>query len=147
METESHFPIDAQKLILHRKPMCQIDHLVEVTEKSGTVSTSVLADNVLLDEDGLLDRLALVEMIAQTYAALKGYASRRAGKPINPGFLVGIRKFAVYEDVQLGDRIMVHVEMIKEFGGFALAKGDILRGDVCIATGIIKLWDARRVFA
>ena len=140
METELYFPIDVDQLIPHRKPMCLIECLVEVKDQSGTVMASVLPDNVLLDDNGRLDRMALPEMIAQAYAAIQGYAKRMAGKSIKQGFLVGIRKFTVIKDVFLDDHIMIHVNTIKVFGGFALAHGEVLRNDELIASGTIKLW-------
>ena len=140
MGTEFSSSIGIDRLIPHRKPMCLIDRLVEVADQSGTVLASVLPDNVLVDDNGRLDRLAFAEMIAQTYGAIKGYTNRATGESITQGFLVEIRNFTVNKDVFIGDRIMIHVDTVKEFGGFVLAQGEVFHNDDLIATGTIKLW-------
>ena len=66
-------PIDAELLVPHRRPVCMIDRLVEYRDESGVVEALIHSGNLLVGEDGVLDRAAYMELIAQAYAAFKGY--------------------------------------------------------------------------
>lgn len=137
MET---LPLAAERIIPHRSPMCLVGHLIHVTGQSGTVDASVDRESIFLDDLGQLDRQAIVELVAQAYAAITGYARAMLGEPIIQGFLVGIRDFAIYEDIHGGDRVVIHVNTIKVFGGFAVAEGRVVLNDKLMATATIKVW-------
>ena len=93
-----------------------------------------------MDEDGLLDPTAVAEMIAQTYAAVKGYNDRLSGEPVKQGFLVGIRKIQFLKLVFAGDVLRINVDTVGAISGFAVVKGLVTRNQEVIAEGEIKLW-------
>jgi len=97
-------------------------------------------DNVMADEDGQLHPTAAAEMIAQTYAAVKGYEVRLSGKPVKQGFLVGIRKIQFLKLVFVGDVLRINVDTVGAISGFAVVKGQVTRNQEVIAEGEIKLW-------
>jgi predicted hotdog family 3-hydroxylacyl-ACP dehydratase len=65
-------PIDAEQLVPHRRPVCMIDRLVEYRDESGVVEALIRSGNILVGEDGVLDCIAYMELIAQAYAATYG---------------------------------------------------------------------------
>ena len=140
METEPTLPLPVEALIPHRKPLCMIDRLIDVKDQGGTAEAEVTSDNVMLDENGQLDPLAAAEMIAQTYAAVKGYDVRLSGKPVKQGFLVGIRKIEFLKLVFVGDLLRINVDTVGAISGFAVVKGQVTRNQEVIAEGEIKLW-------
>jgi predicted hotdog family 3-hydroxylacyl-ACP dehydratase len=117
-----------------------IDRLIDVKDHGGTAEAEVTSDNVMLDENGQLDPLAAAEMIAQTYAAVKGYDVRLSGKPVKQGFLVGIRKIQFLKLVFVGDLLRINVDTVGAISGFAVVKGQVTRNQEVIAEGEIKLW-------
>jgi predicted hotdog family 3-hydroxylacyl-ACP dehydratase len=117
-----------------------IDRLIDVKDHGGTAEAEVTSDNVMLDENGQLDPLAAAEMIAQTYAAVKGYDVRLSGKPVKQGFLVGIRKIEFLKLVFVGDLLRINVDTVAAISGFAVVKGQVTRNQEVIAEGEIKLW-------
>lgn len=133
-------PLPVEKLIPHQKPMCLIDRLVEFKGQSGTVDARVYPGQILVDSEGRLETLALAEMIAQAYAAVKGYDDRLAGKPIRQGFLVGIRKIRFHRPALAGDHLKVHVNTVGGISGFAVVEGQVTRKNNIIAEGQVKLW-------
>jgi predicted hotdog family 3-hydroxylacyl-ACP dehydratase len=133
-------PLPVDKLIPHQKPMRLVDRLVEFKDQGGMVEVEVLAEQVLVDDGGRLETLALAEMIAQAYAAVKGYDERLSGKPVRQGFLVGIQKIQFYKTVYAGDHLQIHVSTIGSIAGFAVVEGVITRKSDIIAEGQIKLW-------
>jgi len=140
MTAAMELPMEAERLIPHRKPMRVIDRLLEATDCAGIAEAWVAADHALVDRDGRLDRTAFPEMIAQAYAAVQGHAYRQAGKPIVPGFLVGIRRCDLYGEALAGDRLTVRVHMVKQFAGFALVDGAVILRNDTIAEASIKVW-------
>ena len=140
METEPTLPLPVEALIPHRKPLCMIDRLIDVKDQGGTAEAEVTSDNVMVDEAGQLDPFATAEMIAQTYAAVKGYEVRLSGKPVKQGFLVGIRKIQFLKLVFVGDVLRINVDTVGAISGFAVVKGQVTRNQEVIAEGEIKLW-------
>jgi predicted hotdog family 3-hydroxylacyl-ACP dehydratase len=133
-------PLEAEQLVPHRRPVCMIDRLVEYTEESGVVEALLRSDNLLVGEDGALDRTAYMELIAQAYAAFKGYHDLLHEMPVKKGFLVVVKRMECKGDGFLGDLLRINVATISEVGGFAVAKGTITRGDEVLASGGLTLW-------
>ena len=140
MKNGEKLPLPAEALIPHRKPMCFIDRLIETQAQGGTAEASVAPDHILLDDGGKLDAVAMAEMIAQAYAAVKGYHDRRSTEPVKQGFLVGIRKIQFLKSVFAGDILRINVDMVGSFSGFAVIRGQVRRHQEIIAEGEIKLW-------
>ena len=97
-------------------------------------------DSVLVNSRGELDEVALVELLAQGYATFKGYDDLINGKPVQEGFLVGIRKLRFSGQVSAGERLTINIRTVGSFEGFSVIDGEIRRGDETIATGSLKLW-------
>jgi 3-hydroxyacyl-[acyl-carrier-protein] dehydratase len=134
------FPIAAERLVPHRRPMQLIETLEAFDGETGTVSAVVDAGNPLLEEDGALAEVALLELLAQSFAAVQGYADSFSGQPARQGFLVGVRKVSFLARPRLGDRLEIRVRATARLEGFAVVEGSVLRGDELLAEGNIKLW-------
>lgn len=133
-------PIDAECLVPHRRPVCLIDRLVKYDERSGVCEAVIREKNPLIDDDGMLDPVAYVELIAQTYAAFKGYHDRIHKIPVRKGFLVSVKHMDTRGEACLGDSLQITVETMSEVGDFAVARGIVtLRGEV-LASGSLTLW-------
>lgn len=133
-------PVSAEMLVPHSPPMLLISRLVEFESHSGVAEADINTENPLLDERGDLDRLAAVEMIAQSYAALKGYDDLKHGRSIRKGYLVGVRDMKFFDGSQKGDVLRIHISTLKSLGEFASAKGEVSRKGAVIAEGTIKVW-------
>lgn len=139
-ESPQTLPLPAGALIPHRPPMCMVDQLIEVHDRGGTVEAIIAPDNVLLDNDAELDPLGTAEMIAQAFAAVKGYTDRLSDEPVKQGYLVGIRKIQFLGNVYAGDRLRICVDTVGAISGFAVVTGEVTRGQDVIARGELKLW-------
>ena len=78
---------------------------------------------MMADGEGKIDEVAFMELIAQSYAAFKGYMDRRNGKPPGEGFLVGVRNLEVTGRAYAGDRLLTSIRTVTAFGGFAVVEG------------------------
>ena len=133
-------PVAAEGLIPHRRPMQLIDALEAFDGETGTVSAVMAAGNPLLEEDGALAEVALLELLAQSFAAVQGYADSFSGQPARQGFLVGVRKVSFHLRPRLGDKLEIKVRAAARLEGFAVVEGSVRRGDELLAEGNIKLW-------
>ncbi len=140
MEIDLTLPVSAEKFIPHRSPMRLVDTLVSCEDTSGVVETTIPADCILADIDGTLDEVALVELLAQSYAVIKGYDDTLHGREISEGYLVGVRKMRVTGQALVGDKLLIRIRTVGCFEGFAVAEGEIVCAGKIIASGSIKLW-------
>lgn len=133
-------PLEAEELVPHRLPMRLVDQLLEVDGLNGIVAAQVVAGCPLVDSSGKLEDIALVELIAQGYAALKGYIDRLQEKPVRQGFLVGIKKLNWFGTVFVGEDLLIKIRTLAELDDFAVAEGEVWRRDILVAQGELKVW-------
>jgi predicted hotdog family 3-hydroxylacyl-ACP dehydratase len=132
--------MEASLLIPHRVPMRLVDTLLSVNDGCAVTESLFPQTAMMADGDGRIDEVAFVELIAQSYAAFKGYLDRMGDKPPGEGFLVGIRHLEITGKAYAGDRLLTSLRTITSFGGFAVVEGSVTRGDETVASGVIKLW-------
>jgi predicted hotdog family 3-hydroxylacyl-ACP dehydratase len=133
-------PYPAEELVPHRLPLRQVETLVRVEGRDGSVAATVAADSPLVDEAGVLEGVAMVELIAQGYAALKGYLDRSENKPVREGFLVGVKKLELHGAARSGDQLRIEIHTLAELNDFAITAGEVWRNDVLLASGELKVW-------
>lgn len=140
MKRELTLPVCAEAFIPHRSPMRLVDTLISCEDAGGLVETTIPADCILADTDGALDEAAFIELLAQSYAVIKGYDDSRHDKEISEGYLVGVRKMRFTGRAYVGDTLLIQIRTVGSFEGFAVAEGEIVRGEETIAHGSLKLW-------
>lgn len=133
-------PMSAEGLVPHRDPMRLIDVLVEYGDDGGVVEAELDEDCLLVDKGGRLEEVALAELLAQSYAAVKGYGDLLAGREVKEGFLVSIKKVEIFQPVFAAERLRIRVSTVGSFEGFAVAEGEITRDGLPVAAGSLKLW-------
>lgn len=130
----------AELLIPHRAPMRLVDTLVSVIDGCAVAESVLPRSCIMADGEGKIDEVAFMELIAQGYAAFKGYMDRMDGKPPGEGFLVGVRHLEFTGRAYAGDRLLTSIRTVGAIGGFAVVEGAITRGDETLASGTLKLW-------
>jgi len=130
----------AEHLLPHRAPMRLVDTLVSVNDGCAVAESVLPRSTVMADGEGKIDEVAFMELIAQSYAAFKGYMDRMNGKPPGEGFLVGVRNLEVTGRAYAGDRLLTSIRTVAALGGFAVVEGSVTRGDETLASGTLKLW-------
>lgn len=117
-----------------------VDTLVSVTDGWAVVESVLPRSSILADGEGKIDEVAFVELIAQSFAAFKGYMDRMDGKPPGEGFLVGVRRLGITGPAYAGDRLRTSIRTVAAIGGFAVVEGVVRRGDETLSSGTLKLW-------
>jgi predicted hotdog family 3-hydroxylacyl-ACP dehydratase len=133
-------PMAAELLIPHRTPMRLVDTLLSVNDGCAVAESVLPRSTMMADGEGRLDEVAFMELIAQSYAAFKGYMDLLEGKPVSEGFLVGVRHLEITGTAYAGDRLLTSIRTVGAFGGFAVVEGAVTRGDETLAAGTLKLW-------
>lgn len=111
------------------------------TCKACEAEVVVDADNPFL-VGTVLDRVALVEMLAQTFAA--GSAMQKTGEP-QVGYLVGLRDVRFYDDARLGDTLRIRVRLDTRLVPFFMLCGEVVKrspdnSETLLAEGQIRLF-------
>ena len=138
--TDLSLPVGAERLVPHRRPMRMVDLLVAFRPGYGVAEAVVSPENPLAAPDGALEPEALIELMAQGYAALKGYDDLLHHRPVRRGFLVGIQSLRVAGTARVGDRLRIVVETVKALEPFYVAAGEVTKDRVGIASATLKLW-------
>nr|WP_320050710.1 hypothetical protein [uncultured Desulfuromonas sp.] len=133
-------PMAAQKLLPHRPPMLLVDALVAFSPGCGTVISEVRAEDLFVRDDGTLEPVAFIELIAQGYAAVKGYEDTLNDVAVREGFLVGGRQVKLLAKARVGDRLAIDIETSGHLEGFCVVDGVVRREEEILAEGSIKLW-------
>jgi len=133
-------PVDANRLVPHRPPMLAIDRLTDYGDLHGVVESTVPPDSIFITDDGSMEPMALVELVAQSFAAVKGYGDLLDAKPVAKGFLVEVKGFAFYGAARAGDRLHVMIHRLGGTADFALAEGKVMRGEEKLAEGRVMVW-------
>ena len=134
-------PLDAEMLIPHRKPMRLIDHLETSDGESASASARFSANcPFVIDHNGTIERPALLELIAQTYAAAKGYEDLADGNDSSQGYLVGISKAVFHGDAYAEQDLLIRIRTEETFDDFYIAAGEVWRHDTLLVKATLKIW-------
>ncbi len=134
-------PLDAELLIPHRKPMCLIDHLDTYDGKSCSASACLPVNSLfVIDNKGTIEHMVLLELIAQTYAASKGYEDMMDGIDFSMGYLVGISNALFYSDAYANQNLLIKVGSEEAFDNFHFAEGQVWHNETLLMKATMKIW-------
>jgi len=117
--------VNIDALIPHRRPLRLIDELLEVDEDSA-VSAAMITTQWPMLENGAANPIVLIELVAQTAAALGGLKGKKENKEAaaSRGLLVAIKSANfIIDEIPLQSRIITHsttrllMENFKEITG------------------------------
>jgi len=140
MNQSLNFPIPAEQLIPHKPPMRLIDRLLSFDGDQGVVESIFPPGSIALRDDGSIEQAAMVELLAQSFAAVKGFADGQEGKPAGRGFLVGVKRFNFQGTAYANDRLLIYIAKTGETDEFSLAEGRVTRGEDILAFGNLMVW-------
>lgn len=133
------FPLNAETLLPHARPMCCIDRLL-ASSKTGATAEAVLVPGHTLLRGGVLDGSGYVELAAQTAGAMQGYDQYIQDLPPKAGFLVGAQDFHIREEARENDVLRIDVSLVAELGEVSVLAAVILRDGGVLAEGRLKVF-------
>lgn len=111
MEEVTYPPME--ELLPHRGPMILLDRMVQAGELECVCEAVLRPEGLFASEDGVVPGIIGLELMAQTIAAFSGYRLWRAGRPIEPGFLIGSPQWnSQCRDFVVGQQLRIIVRRI-----------------------------------
>jgi predicted hotdog family 3-hydroxylacyl-ACP dehydratase len=133
-------PADTQAYMLHRPPLRLVQSLLRVEDDYAEAQTALNPGDVGVAPDGRLEAAVLLELVAQTYAASRGYQDRDSGTPGELGYLVGASNFHVEQRPRAGQQLLIKIQSSCSFESFYLVDGQVLCEGRVVAGGTLKVW-------
>lgn len=134
-------PPDPSSLIQHRAPILCVDRILEAN------SERVLAEFDVIDgphlDGGVMWEQSLLEGLAQSAAVLQSEPDSKESDRVElegVGMLVGVRKFVVLRQPQVGECVRWCVELIKRLGPFMLTNCHAECDGEVVARGELKFY-------
>ncbi len=140
-------PLEAEALWEHlpqRPPMLLLSRLlkVDVETMKGAAEAEFGPNSPVLDSRGRVAPEALLECMAQAFAAVEGYcrAVKRSAPPAAPGMLAAVRKAMFSGRALAGTPLLILVEAVGRFEAFTMIQGEVLQQGELLATAELKLY-------
>lgn len=134
-------PAPAIDLVPHRNRMLLIDRLDEFGKDTGRAQLKISNKSLFINNDGRLDSIVYVELLAQLIAAHSGFESKLDNAVPKVGFLVGIKDLYIFQSVSAGELIDIQIKKDYEFDQITYVSGKIFHDNALIAEGTLKLWE------
>ncbi|MDR1952783.1 MAG: hypothetical protein LBQ37_04670 [Elusimicrobiota bacterium] len=132
-----------RKNMIHQPPMLMVDEILCENSMSGKTLFRVHKDCIFLNSRGVLQRTAMIEIAAQSFAAIDIFQKKEKGLKYSKGFIAGIRDFQFFSDAKIDDEIICNTEKIDELGQLYITKADLINkktGEV-LAKGEIRIYE------
>lgn len=131
---------DIGRYLPQRPPLCFLRTLLDFNDDEVTTESIFEPESIAVGEDQVVENAALLELVAQSYAALRGYEDHKRGCGPTKGYLVGVTRFTAHAAAHAGDRLTVKARTTAALGNFFVGEGQVYRGCEMIADGTIKVW-------
>ncbi len=128
--TTNVFPLD--RLIPQRPPFVMIDRVV-ASDEITTVSSFLLTEENIFCEKGLFREPGMIENIAQTVAAGRGYAGALSGKAPQIGYIGSVKSLKIHFFPTVNTTLTTTIEISSQVLNFTSVKGKIYSGEQIVA--------------
>lgn len=135
-----NLPADTKQFMLHRAPMRLVHRLLCVEGDRAEAESKLEARDVGIGPDGRIERTVLLEMVAQTYAAARGWQDLSESRQPLQGYLVGASDFRIERAARPGEELRIEIRSANSFEDFYLVEGRVLCRNEVLAEGTLKVW-------
>lgn len=138
-----HYSDDILLFIPQRAPFVMVDKLLYADEIIATGVFTVTADNIFF-ENGFFNEAGLLENIAQTVAASRGYKQQKENNPVAGGYIAGVKNFEVFLLPVLNDMIKTEIAVTGKMFNMTAIFGKVLLNDRLVAQCEMKIFSHTR---
>ncbi len=129
-----------EELVPHRGIMSLLD-AVQETDDYHTLASAVVKDSWPLARDGAVASLMLIEVLAQAAAAWFGWQNLQQGKPVEIGFLVGVKEARFHTpQVAVGTRVEARIDCGIRRQSFLVMEGSVRDAASLLAEARLQLF-------
>lgn len=133
-------PADTAAYMVHRPPLRLVKRLLKVDGDDAEAETVLELGDVGVTPDGRVEAAALIELIAQTYAAAQGHRDSESDQPPELGYLVGASNVEIHQVPRAGERLHIVIKSTLAFEDFHTVEGQVLCEGSLLAEGTLKAW-------
>ncbi|MFH2057482.1 MAG: SPASM domain-containing protein [Pseudomonadota bacterium] len=133
-------PMSTEHLIPQKQSMRVVSRLLKIGERYGKVESVFSKNSPFINQDGSIDEMAYMEIMAQSAATMNGFEKFDTGAPDPGGFLIGGQKIRIYTKAYAGEKLITDIYKTTKFGNFGILTATIKRQDDLIADGEIKIY-------
>jgi predicted hotdog family 3-hydroxylacyl-ACP dehydratase len=130
---------DILEFIPQRRPFVMVDKLLYADEEKATTNFTITSGNILC-EDGFFSEAGLMENIAQTIAAGRGYKKEMENKPIAGGYIAAVRNFEIFFLPKINDLLTTEIFVTGTIFNVTNVAGKILLNDSLVAQCEMKIF-------
>jgi 3-hydroxymyristoyl/3-hydroxydecanoyl-(acyl carrier protein) dehydratase len=131
--------INIKELIPQREPVVMVTKLLSATENSVTTALQLEEDNIFC-QNGFFQECGLIENIAQTAAALNGYAALLQNQSVKLGYIGAVKNLVVHALPAVNSVIETTVSLENRVLNVDIIKGIIKQNDSVIAECEMKIF-------
>ncbi len=121
--------------------MLLLDELIEAGDGFARTSARFEPGHPFVCGQGQLDAVALIELMAQTAAVLKGHEALRAGDSPRIGYLVGLKATEIVGRPRIGQALDIEARQSFALDAIAIVDATVRQGETVLATGALKVWE------
>ncbi len=132
---------DAADLVPHRPPMRWVERLVECSERCAVSVSRLPVSHPGLDQFGRLRPEVLIELAAQTFAAMRGHQAHAAGAHVPKGLLVSVPRADILALPRAGETVRVELSAQPAFDSFRPAHAVVLVDGRQCAEISMTIWE------
>jgi len=130
---------EIEKYIPQRSPFLFVDQIVEAGEDSVVTSFYVKEEHILC-ESGFLQEAGMIENIAQSAAAMEGYAAVHRHEAVKLGFIGAVKNLKINGRILVGSILTTTVHAVNEVMGVKIIEGIIRVEDRLIAQCTLQIF-------
>lgn len=131
--------VNITDLIPQRAPMVMLSNLLKFTDNSATTCLNIKDDNIFCT-NGLFHECGLIENIAQTAAAMNGYATLMKNEKVKLGYIGAVKNLRIYKLPEVNSTIKTTVSLQNKVMNVDIIKGIIMQEDSVIAECEMKIF-------
>ncbi len=131
--------IDIKELIPQREPVVMVGKLLRATEKSVTTALEISATNIFC-QNGYFQECGLIENIAQTAAALNGYAALLKSAKVKLGYIGAVKNLVIHTLPAVNSVIETTVSLENQVLNVDIIKGVIRQNNSVVAECEMKIF-------
>ena len=132
---------NAKENMFHKPPMLLVDEVLEESAGKGKTSFKIKNGNIFAGDDGVFSRAALIEIAAQSFAAVDKWQKMKKNLESSRGFLASVRNFEFFDDAKAGDEVICSVEKTDEIAHLHIVKTELFANDKKIAAGEFRIFE------
>ena len=130
---------EIEKYIPQRSPFLFVDQIVEAGEDSVVTSFYVKEEHIFC-ESGFLQEAGMIENIAQSAAAMEGYAAVHRHEAVKLGFIGAVKNLKINGRILVGSILTTTVHAVNEVMGVKIIEGIIRVEDRLIAQCTLQIF-------